>query len=284
MAVRVYLDTKSYVTIRVKPTMTIRELGNQVAALLHITENGRFFCIYEGVDEANETVIDEETQVLDRLAIWQHRFEYNKRNGIREGRYRFTYHARLFFDIDKTNKPLLGIMFVQALHDMRIGHYPCTQMDLITLLALSTKAYFGDKELTDEELESEWGERMTGRRFICENTPEEARAPKDLLVMREKVKEFCKKLKGKGCEWYICAYMEYVMSWELYGVVMFPVEVGLRGSFHRSPWEGATWGRTASWRSVCTACLLWTVRRAAFFGRSRSTRSRPGPTRQTPLC
>ena len=44
-------------------------------------------------------------------------------------------------------------MFVQALHDMRIGHYPCTQMDLITLLALSTKAYFGDKELTDEELE-----------------------------------------------------------------------------------------------------------------------------------
>ena len=153
MAVRVYLDAKSYVTIRVKPTMTIRELGTQVATLLHITENGRFFCIYEGVDESSEMVIDEETQVLDRLAIWQHRFVYNKRNSIKEGTYRFTYHARLFFDIDKTNKPLLSIMFIQALHDMRIGHYPCTQMDFITLLALSAKAYYGDKELTDEELE-----------------------------------------------------------------------------------------------------------------------------------
>ena len=33
------------------------------------------------------------------------------------------------------------------------------------------------------------------------------------------------KLRGKSSEWYVCAYMEYVMSWQLYGTVLFPVEV-----------------------------------------------------------
>ena len=45
------------------------------------------------------------------------------------------------------------MLFLQALHDMRIGHYPCTQMDVITLLALGLKVRFGDAEPTEEELE-----------------------------------------------------------------------------------------------------------------------------------
>ena len=225
MATRVYLDKKSFVTIRVKPTMTVRELSNQVALLLRIGKNARFFCIYEGTSEADEVMVDGDTQVLDRLAVWQHRFEYNQRNSIDEGTYRFAFRARLFFDIDKSDRPLLWMLFLQALHDMRIGHYPCTQMDVITLLALGLKVRFGDAEPTEEELECASRGRVRRRLYIQENTPAERRTGRELPFMKTKLREFLQKLRGKSSEWYVCAYMEYVMSWQLYGTVLFPVEV-----------------------------------------------------------
>lgn len=204
-----YLDKKSFVTIRVKPTMTVRELSNQVALLLHIGKNARFFCIYEGTSEADEVMVDGDTQVLDRLAVWQHRFEYNQRNSIDEGTYRFAFRARLFFDIDKSDRPLLWMLFLQALHDMRIGHYPCTQMDVITLLALGLKVRFGDAEPTEEELECASRGRVRRRLYIQENTPAERRTGRELPFMKTKLREFLQKLRGKSSEWYV---------WRVHGV------------------------------------------------------------------
>lgn len=43
--------------------------------------------------------------------------------------------------------------------------------------------------------------------------------------MRNKSLLFVSKLKEKSREWYVNAYLEYVMSWELYGLVTFPVDV-----------------------------------------------------------
>ena len=41
----------------------------------------------------------------------------------------------------------------------------------------------------------------------------------------EKLKKFCHKLKNREHKWYLCAYVDYIMNWELYGIVCYPVEV-----------------------------------------------------------
>lgn len=41
----------------------------------------------------------------------------------------------------------------------------------------------------------------------------------------EKLKKFCHKLHGRERKWYLCAYVDYLMKWELYGIVCFSVEV-----------------------------------------------------------
>ena len=46
------------------------------------------------------------------------------------------------------------------------------------------------------------------------------------MEIRNKLLLFVSKLKEKPREWYVNAYLEYVMSWELYGLVTFPVDVG----------------------------------------------------------
>ena len=61
---------------------------------------------------------------------------------------------------------------------------------------------------------------MKRRLYIQENTPAERRTDRELPFMKTK-------LRGKSSEWYVCAYMEYVMSWQLYGTVLFPVEVAM---------------------------------------------------------
>ena len=42
----------------------------------------------------------------------------------------------------------------------------------------------------------------------------------------EKLKMFLQRLKEKSRAWYVNAYLEYVMSWILYGVRTFPADVG----------------------------------------------------------
>ena len=99
---------------------------------------------------------------------------------------------------------------------------------MITLLALGIKVRFGDAELTEEDLEWVLRRRIKRSKYIKENTPAERRTSRELPFVKVKVREFLQKLKGKSSEWYVCAYMEYVMSWELYGTVLFPVEVRMR--------------------------------------------------------
>ena len=43
---------------------------------------------------------------------------------------------------------------------------------------------------------------------------------------KEKLVSFIAKLKGKSQEWYINAYLDYVMTWEMYGIVTFEANVG----------------------------------------------------------
>ena len=86
-------------------------------------------------------------QVLDCLAIWQRRFrEYNEL-------YHFVYHTELFVSFDMDNDVLREMMFIQAVSDVQRSHYPCTEVDRITLLALAIKAEHGDKELSEQEIQ-----------------------------------------------------------------------------------------------------------------------------------
>lgn len=62
-------------------------------------------------------------------------------------------------------------------------------------------------------------------------------------VMFDKLKRFCKKLKNRERRWYLCAYVDYVMNWELYGIVCFPVEVFVLFFAHVGYWENRYAGR-----------------------------------------
>lgn len=50
----------------------------------------------------------------------------------------------------------------------------------------------------------------------------------ELDFIKEKLKLFYSKLQKRPREWYVNAYLEYVMSWELYGIEIFDAEVGVR--------------------------------------------------------
>ena len=45
--------------------------------------------------------------------------------------------------------------------------------------------------------------------------------------VNEKLRLFLQKLQDKSRVWYVNAYLEYVMSWILYGVIAFQADVGL---------------------------------------------------------
>ena len=49
----------------------------------------------------------------------------------------------------------------------------------------------------------------------------------ELDFIKEKLKLFYSKLQKRPREWYVNAYLEYVMSWELYGIEIFDAEVGV---------------------------------------------------------
>lgn len=67
------------------------------------------------------------------------------------GKYHFLYHCTQFIDFDRNDKCMLEIMFIQGCHDMKALLYPCTDVDMITLLALYLKSLHGDNIITDEE-------------------------------------------------------------------------------------------------------------------------------------
>ena len=48
----------------------------------------------------------------------------------------------------------------------------------------------------------------------------------------EKLKMFLQRLKEKSRAWYVNAYLEYVMSWILYGVRTFTADVGFILTHH----------------------------------------------------
>ena len=90
-------------------------------------------------------------QIFVYLSQWQteHSSNHYKRNNTIH--YHFLYHAIQFIDFDRNDINLLNLMYIQGVHDVTSGLYPCTEVDLITLLAISLKAKYGDSEITEEQ-------------------------------------------------------------------------------------------------------------------------------------
>ena len=55
--------------------------------------------------------------------------------------------------------------------------------------------------------------------------PETLQTPEHLPLLKERLINFFNKLHGRSRDWCVNAYMEYVMSWELYGTIYFSVSV-----------------------------------------------------------
>lgn len=85
------------------------------------------------------------------VSKWQ--IEFSSKHHSKEAKYpyHFLYHCVQFIDFDRTDRCMLEMMFIQACHDMKRLLYPCTEVDMVTLLALYVKACYGDCELSDEQ-------------------------------------------------------------------------------------------------------------------------------------
>ena len=85
------------------------------------------------------------------LSQWQTEYSSNPHKRNSNVHYHFLYHAIQFIDFDRNDSNLLNLMYIQGVHDVTTGVYPCTEVDLITLLAISLKATYGEAEITEEQ-------------------------------------------------------------------------------------------------------------------------------------
>ena len=92
-------------------------------------------------------------QVLDRLAVWQRLYKERKKHKENYHLMRFLYKAIFFTRLNQENRPMLEMMFSQACNDMRIHHYPCTEVDMITLLSLLLRTRRTDDDIEDHDFE-----------------------------------------------------------------------------------------------------------------------------------
>ena len=141
--------------------MTVEEVEHIVADRLHILEYEHMFSLYECRYDGGKISLflslslvehkcQADEQIFVYLSQWQTEYSSNhyKRNSIH---YHFLYHAIQFIDFDRNNSNLLNLMYMQGVHDVTSGLYPCTEVDLITLLAISLKAKYGDSIITEEQ-------------------------------------------------------------------------------------------------------------------------------------
>ena len=174
----------------------------------------------------DERKCDEDEQVLVILSKWQMAVDATHSKINLE--YHFVYRCIQFVDFDRSDKRMLEMMFIQCCYDMKHLLYPCTDVDLITLLALYIKSIHGDNEITREQFLYAWWIQLINREYYEEYIPITTRSP----ALLDKLQQFCKRLKKRERKWYLCAYIDYLMNWELYGIVCFPVEVPLTVVFY----------------------------------------------------
>ena len=100
-----------------------------------------------------ENRLEGDLQVLDRVGMWQRLYSDSKKRGKELLTYFFIYHTYLFVDLDPSCPSQVELMFIQAIYDMKTCRYPCTLIDMITLLALYLRSRFDDQELEDDLFE-----------------------------------------------------------------------------------------------------------------------------------
>ncbi len=132
----------------------------------------------------------------------------------------------MFVDFDKSDPTMRELLFIQAVSDMWKQSYPCSDIDRITLLALFIKSKYGDSEVPSSDVEYDFDVFKILSYCLSLFLPAVSKDSPQYVEIRNKLLLFVSKLKEKPREWYVNAYLEYVMSWELYGLVTFPVDVG----------------------------------------------------------
>ena len=132
----------------------------------------------------------------------------------------------MFVDFDKTDPVMREMMFIQAVADMRKQLYPCSDIDQITLLALFFKSKYGDSDIPSSEIEYDSDKIVIYSCALLHFLPAVNKDSPQYTQNRDKLLLFISKLKEKPRDWYMNAYLEYVMSWDMYGLVTFPVDVG----------------------------------------------------------
>ena len=235
VAIRVYLYNGNYVTIKVAPGTTVNQLQKSIGHQLNLGSNEQYFQLYEdrsdgGYNSLNclflaENRLDEDLQVLDRVAMWQRSYLDSKKRGKDAPTFYFVYHTFLYVDLDQNYPSQVELMFIQAVHDMKVNRYPCTLIDMITLLALYLRSRFGEQELEDDLFEYFMRLLVKYSEAIDTYIPRIEESESELDYAKQKLILFYNKLQRRSRDWYINAYMEYIMSWELYGIEIFDAEV-----------------------------------------------------------
>ena len=99
----------------------------------------------------DEKKCDLDEQVLVLVSKWQTSYDSNRSiNPHSNGDYYFLYRCIQFIDFDRNDAFMLEMMFIQACHDMKNMLYPCTDIDIITLLAIYLKSIHGDNLISNE--------------------------------------------------------------------------------------------------------------------------------------
>lgn len=129
-----------------------------IAEKLHLVKHESLFCLAESRSDGcriryvkftlDERKCDADEQVLVILSRWQTHYDTNHKTNLE---YHFVYRCFQFVDFDRTDAVMLEMMFIQCCADMKRLLYPCTEVDLITLLALYIKSIHGDNEITDKQ-------------------------------------------------------------------------------------------------------------------------------------
>ena len=230
-----YLYNGNYVTIKVAPGTTVNQLQKSIGHQLNLGSNEQYFQLYEdrsdgGYNSLNclflaENRLDEDLQVLDRVAMWQRSYLDSKKRGKDAPTFYFVYHTFLYVDLDQNYPSQVELMFIQAVHDMKVNRYPCTLIDMITLLALYLRSRFGEQELEDDLFEYFMRLLVKYSEAIDTYIPRIEESESELDYAKQKLILFYNKLQRRSRDWYINAYMEYIMSWELYGIEIFDAEV-----------------------------------------------------------
>lgn len=144
--VKVYLLDGTFLNLPVESWTTAADFNRMIAAKLGIEDSSaRAFATFEiSSEDDQETLLDPHDRILDLIAYWQRVYSEEKVKSHSPVTYNFVYKVHMFFQVDMENPQVSRLMFLQAVHDVRVARYPCTEQDCLTLAALVLQNKFGD--------------------------------------------------------------------------------------------------------------------------------------------